>query len=185
MRTANVKRGFGNKATWDTSFEEHFRRFVKEANAAVFDSGTPCRALCCDALDVPGDFDLVYIDTPYLNSRGVGVDYLEFYHFLEGMTDYQGWASRIDYNKKHRPLKAAKSPWSEPKRIGDAFEKVFRRYEQSIVVVSYRSDGIPSEQELLGLVAKFKTHVRVFYQEEYKYVLSTNGNSKEVLLVAE
>ncbi len=184
MRTAEVKRSFGNKATWDTSFKEHFLRFVKEANEAVFDSGIPCRVLCGDAVAVPGDFDLVYIDTPYLNSRGVGVDYLDFYHFLEGMTDYKGWAHKIDYRRKHRPLKAERSPWSDPRRIAIAFEKVFDRYSKSILVVSYRGDGIPSEEDLFKLVRKFKKQVRVVYQEKYKYVLSTNNNSKEVLLVA-
>jgi adenine-specific DNA methylase len=184
MRVADVKRGFGNKATWDTPFEEHFRHFAIEANDAVFDSGIPCRALCCDALAVPGEFDLVYIDTPYLNSRGVGVNYLEFYHFLEGIADYETWEDRIDYHKKHRPLNADGSPWSDPKRIGDAFERVFERYARSILVVSYRSDGIPTEGALLRLVKKFKAQVRTFYQVDYKYVLSTNEASKEVLLVA-
>jgi adenine-specific DNA methylase len=185
MRTAEVKRGFGNKATWDTPFVEHFQHFVEEANAAVFDSGVPCRAACRDAQVVPGHFDLVYVDTPYLNRRGVGVNYFEFYHFLEGMADYNRWRDRIDHRKRHRPLKALKSPWSDPKRIADAFAKLFERYRRSILVVSYRSDGIPSESELLSLVKKFKAKVRVVYQSDYKYVLSTNSNSKEVLLVAE
>ena len=87
MRTADVNRSFGNKATWDTPFEAHFRKFAAEANHAVFDSGLPCRALCLDALEVPGRYDLVYIDTPYVNRAGTGVDYLDFYHFLEGIVD--------------------------------------------------------------------------------------------------
>ena len=36
MRIANVERSFGNKTTWDTPFEEHFRRYVDAANRAVF-----------------------------------------------------------------------------------------------------------------------------------------------------
>ena len=39
IRTAEVKRSFGNKKTWDTSFEDHFRKFVEEGNNAVFDNG--------------------------------------------------------------------------------------------------------------------------------------------------
>ncbi len=185
MRTADVRRGFGNKATWDKPFDRHFRRFVEEANNSVFDSGVPCRAICQDALAVPGRFDLVYIDTPYLNSKGVGVDYLQFYHFLEGIADYKDWADRIDYRKKHRPLKGEKSPWSDPKRVVSAFEALFERYAESILVVSYRSDGIPSEDVLVKLMKRFKGRVRVTRQKEYKYVLSTNGNSKEVLLIAQ
>src|SRR5690606_25532811 len=39
MRTAKVQRSFGNKTTWDTPFEIHFRNFINEANRAVFDNG--------------------------------------------------------------------------------------------------------------------------------------------------
>lgn len=55
MRLANVERSFGNKTTWDTPFEKHFRRFVGEINAAIFDSGITCRAINCDALEVSND----------------------------------------------------------------------------------------------------------------------------------
>ena len=53
----------------------------------------------CQPTEVPGSYDLVYVDTPYISSKGVGVDYLHFYHFLEGLTDYDNWKSRIDYRK--------------------------------------------------------------------------------------
>lgn len=184
MRTAQVERSFGNKATWDTSFEEHFLRFVREANEAVFDSGVPCRVVCGDAATVSGDFDLVYMDPPYLNSRGVGIDYLCFYHFLEGLSDYKQWPGRIDYRKKHMPIKGSQSPWAAPGRIKGAFENLFDRYKDAILVISYRSDGIPSEGHLLELVKKFKRNVRIAHQEKYKYALSTNNNSREVLLIA-
>jgi len=29
--------------------------------------------------------DLVYIDTPYISAKGIGVNYFDFYHFLEGI----------------------------------------------------------------------------------------------------
>lgn len=81
VRFADVERSFGNKASWDRPFEEWFPIFVEEANQAVFDNGQVNRALNLDALDVPGDYDLVYVDTPYIPKSGVGVDYLDFYHF--------------------------------------------------------------------------------------------------------
>ena len=108
MRTAEVSRTFGNKATWDTPFEVHFRRFVAEANRSVFDRGVACTALCHDAAEVPGRYDLVYIDPPYLNGKRVGVDYLGFYHFLEGMVDYRNWADRIA--RTPRKLRGLKKP---------------------------------------------------------------------------
>ena len=45
VRLMDVKRSFGNKKTWDTSFETHFRTFVREANNAVFDNGEDCYVL--------------------------------------------------------------------------------------------------------------------------------------------
>jgi len=183
MRTAEVERSFGNKTTWDTSFEEHFQGFVAIANDAIFDSGIPCASLCHDALDVPGEYDLVYIDTPYINKQGVGVDYRDFYHFLEGMLDYDHWSERIDYRRKHRPLKRERSAWSDDKKTLAAFRELFQRYQNATLVVSYRSDGIPGEDQLTELMRQFKTDVTVARYGKYKYALSTNGGSKEILLI--
>ncbi len=115
IRTADVKRGFGNKSTWDKPFEEHFIDFANEANKAVFNNGQNCMSINYDALDIPDNmkWDLVYIDTPYITSKGVGTDYLDFYHFLEGgMLDYDNWDNHILNNYKHLPLKGrGQSPW--------------------------------------------------------------------------
>lgn len=184
MRTAEVERSFGNKATWDTPFEEHFRRFVDEANSAVFDSGRPCRSLCSEASEIPGNYDLVYIDPPYINGRGTGVDYLEFYHFLEGLTDYAGWPDRVEYRRKHKPFKKRPNPWSSPKSNLAAFAEIFDRFRDSILVVSYRSDGTPTTDELVAAMKAVKGTVEVVQSSEYKYVLSTKSGSREVLLIA-
>jgi len=185
IRTADVKRGFGNKTTWDTPFEDHFRKYVGEANQAVFDSGVACRAVCGDAASVGGDFDLVYIDPPYISSKGVGVDYRDFYHFLEGLVDYETWPKRLDRSRKHLPLRSERSPWCDSGQILNLFEKLFERYSESTLVVSYRSDGIPSEEELVGLLKRYKRHVRSHHFGGYKYVLSTNDSSREILLIGE
>jgi len=185
MRIADVPRSFGNKVTWDTPFADLFRRVAKEANLAVFDNGRPCRALNRDALDVEPGYDLVYIDTPYINANGVGVDYHGFYHFLEGLLDYDGWAERIDWNSKHRRLTPQPGPWTAPSRIGAAFRALFERFASGSLVVSYRSDGIPSPPELERLLREVKRHVTVHrYPGRKKYVLSTNGRATEILLVA-
>ena len=183
MRLAKVERSFGNKTTWDRPFDEWFRTFVKEANQAVFDNGQTNRALNFDAVNVPGEYDLVYIDTPYISKRGVAVDYLSFYHFLEGLAMYDDWEKCIDYKSKHRRLKPRPSDWTDKNQIYGAFDRLFQRYQNSIIVVSYRSDGIPSESELLSLLKRYKRKVRVEHFGQYKYVLSTNSKSKEILLI--
>lgn len=185
MRTADVRRGFGNKSTWDTPFDVHFRRFAAETNAAVFHSGRPCRAICGDALEVPAGQDLVYIDPPYVNSRGVGVDYFRFYHFLEGLADYPNWPLRLDRGKKHLPLAGSQSPFSDPKRNAEALDRIFARHADSILVVSYRSDGIPDEATLAGLIRRYKPRVRVTGAARYRYALSTNRRSRELLFIGQ
>jgi adenine-specific DNA methylase len=182
MRFAKVERSFGNKATWDTPFETHFYNFAAEANAAVFDNQRANRALNVDALDTPVGVDLVYIDPPYLNAQGVGVDYHEFYHFLEGLTDYTHWAQQIDYGSKHRRLVKQPSVWTQASSILGAFEAVIARHRNSILVISYRDDGIPSKAQLLELLHGYKRQVREA-QKSQKYTLALQ-NSKELLLVA-
>ena len=183
LRFAEVERSFGNKATWDRPFDEWFCTFVEEGNCAVFDNGQANHALNYDAADVPGTYDLVYIDPPYISRRGAAVDYREFYHFLEGLTMYDEWGEHIDCRSKHRRLKPQPGEWTDKKRIHAAFDRLFRRYQGSILVVSYRSDDIPSESELVSLIRRYKHDVRAEHFGQYKYVLSTNSESKEILLI--
>ena len=183
MRTADVERSFGNKRTWDRPFAEHWRAYVDQANAALIDGGGSCTCVRGDAAEVECAFDLVYIDPPYVNGRGVGVDYAHFYHFLEGLLDYENWSMRIDWRSKHRRMQVEPSAWTDPKRIGGAFERLFERFADAVIVVSYRSDGTPSIDELRALLARFKPRVEVFERARYQYALSTNRSSGEVVLV--
>ena len=184
MRTADVVRGFGNKATWDRSFDDHFRACLAKANAALIDTGRPCRAINLDVMKVPGHYDLVYIDPPYVSARNVGVDYHGFYHFLEGLTDYKDWPTRIDYASKHRRLKPVANPWTSAQTNVEAFREVFHRFAESILVVSYRSDGCPSPDQLVDLLGEVKSHVHLASLDRYQYVLSKNRRSQEILLIA-
>ena len=185
VRFADVERSFGNKASWDRPFEEWFPIFVEEANQAVFDNGQVNRALNLDALDVPGDYDLVYVDTPYIPKSGVGVDYLDFYHFLEGLATYNEWERHIDRKSKHLRIIPRPNEWTDKNRICAAFNRLFDRYQNSILAVSYRSDGIPSVEELIEIFRRHKSRIRIEHYGQYKYALSTNGNSEEVLLIGQ
>jgi hypothetical protein len=49
--------------------------------------------------------------------------------------------------------------------------------------VSYRSDGIPSQPELVSLLKRYKRDVAVEHSGRYKYALSTNCDSREILLI--
>ena len=170
MRTAEVERGFGNKATWDRPFETHFLAALTAANRAVFRSGRHHQARCGDFLDVTGHFDLVYVDPPYLNARGVGVDYLDFYHFLEGLTEYSEWPRRYTTNYKHRPYERRPNPWTARSQILSAFDAVLDRHRQSILVISYRNNGIPTIEELTELLRRHGRKDARASAQDYRYV---------------
>ena len=185
VRTANVERSFGNKASWDRPFESWFKHFVEEANQAVFSNGKTNRATNQDVYNIDGDYDLVYFDPPYISGKGVAVDFRDFYHFLEGLTNYDQWLEMIDMTSKHRRLSRQRNDWIDKHRIYRAFERVFERHADSILVVSYRSDGIPSESELIRLLARFKSDIRIERFRNYQYALSKNKTSNEILLIGQ
>lgn len=186
LRLSTVKRSFGNKATWDKSFESCFRHFASEANNAIFSNGEKCLSLNEDAalLD-PTGIDLVYLDPPYISSKGVGTDYLDFYHFLEGMAEYESWGSRIHSGYKHLPIRNQnKCPWTNKNQIMGEFRKIIDRFSKSVIVISYRNDGIPSIDQLCALLSRHGKHVSVISSKDYKYALS-HSETKEVLIIGE
>lgn len=183
VRLMDIERSFGNKKTWDTPFETHFRNFVKEANQAVFDNGETCCVLNMDAQTIPNKYDLVYIDTPYLNDKGIGVDYADFYHFLNGLVKYETWEQLIDFKSKHHRLKREYSIWNDKKNILQGFQNLIDNFKDSILVFSYRSNGIPSIESLMQLLKKKGRTSIIHYSQCIKYVLS-NTKSNEVLIIS-
>lgn len=183
VRTAQVSRSFGNKKTWDTPFEVHFRKFVKEANNAVIDNGKKNLSINKDVFNINNfKYDLVYFDSPYISKKGGGVDYLDFYHFLEGIVNYKDWHLLIDKNSKHKKIKSSYNSWSDKKKIKDAFFDLLNKYKKSILVISYRDDGIPTIDELTQMLKDLNKKVSI-YKMDYKYALS-KSSSKEVLIIA-
>lgn len=183
IRFNEVKRSFGNKTTWDKPFEEHFMKFVKEMNQCIFSNGKKNKAINYDVFEIPGEYDLVYIDTPYIPKKGEIVDYRDAYHFLEGLTIYKDWGENIDYKRKHKPLIKEYCVWNDKYAIINAFDELFRKFNKSILVISYRSDGIPSEDEFIELLKKYKKNVREVKAKNIQYVLSKK-ESKELLFIA-
>lgn len=183
VRLQEVERSFGNKKTWDTPFEVHFRKFIKEANNAVFDNGKQCRSFNHDVFDIKPEYDFVYIDTPYLNNNGIGVDYADFYHFLNGLVNYNNWATNIDYNSKHLRLFRQHNVWNDSETIHKSFEQLFCQFRNATLAISYRSNGIPTIDELVDMLKKLRKRISIYQSNDIKYVLSTK-QSNEVLIVA-
>ncbi len=187
MRLANVKRSFGNKRTWDTPFEVHFRRFVKEYNEAVFDNGRDNKAFNEDILKLQfpkmKEIELVYMDPPYLPQRGDKPDYHLFYHFLEGVVNYREWSKMIDPTSSIKAIKYKPSPWTSKSTVYKAFNELFRKLrDNKYLVLSYNTEGIPTPRELYDMLRRYKDHVVVF-KKKHKYALSKN-TLDELLFIA-
>jgi len=184
IRFAEVERTFGNKATWDRPFNEHFIDFIREINYLVYDNGKENRAHNLDVFEIKGNFDLVYIDPPYTSSKGISVDYKNFYHFLEGLVNYERWGSMIDRRTINKRFYRDNNPWNNKMTIRRKFKDLFEKFRNSILVISYRSDGIPTIEEIESDLKPFKKHISVHKFDNYKYVLS-NSTTSEVLIIGQ
>lgn len=189
MRLAKVERSFSNKKMWDIPFDELFLRFYNELSNKIFSNGQRNIAKCGDILKLrKKDYDLVYLDPPYIKSKqDIPVDYFGMYHFLEGIVNYDEWEKNINYNKKNKPLQKNKALWNK-NSVETNFNKIFNKFNDSIIVLSYGDPGYPSIDYIKELLFQYKKTVRV-EKKEYTYALNhscQNGNkSYEVLIIAE
>ena len=192
IRTNDVERNFGNKTTWEKEFEAEFRFFINEANQSVFNSNTICRSTNESVFDIENvNYDLVYFDVPYITTNGTNEtsDYLRCYHFLEGITDYDNWEERIDFNTKNLRFKKAEenNPFSK-QNIFNSLDLLFEKYQNSIIVFSYKVGGIPSIDEIIKLMSRYKENVSL-REKHYIYALNKqNGNAKynrEVVIIGQ
>lgn len=187
IRTNDVKRNFGNKTTWERSFEELISKFVCEYNKAVIDNGKSNKVIGgFDALLCPNGVDLVYIDPPYVsNKRPAGLNYLKYYSFLEGIAHYDSWENLIlDLNTNIPRLKSneAIKNFSEKSKIKESLDKLIERFQNNIIVMSYLDDGFPTKEEIISIFKKHGKKVTV-KSKKHKYVLS-NKSKNELLFIA-
>lgn len=188
MRTAAVKRSFGNKVTWDRRFDHWFLKFADEYNSCIFSNNQHNTSLNLDIFDVDDvdSYDLVYFDPPYTNIKN-SVDYLEYYHFLEGLCIYlesgsNEWKKQIDWNRKPLPAKHQKSPWNDRLQLYNMFKKVISKFKNSTMIISWNADGYPLPNDLVTILKKYHATVHV-KSMSYQYALSPK-KSNELLFIA-
>lgn len=187
LRTANVKRSFYNKTTWEKSFKDLFLFSSAEISPKIFSNGLKNKAMCKDIMKINSQkYDLIYLDPPYIKPRSrVRKDYYSLYHFLEGLVDYKNWARKIDWSTTNRRLVKHITGW-EKNKIEENFEHIFKTFEDSIIVISYGSPGTPSIHTIKKLLLRYKSKVKIA-RKEYKYRLSNGNGGKmcEVLIIGE
>lgn len=156
------------------SFREQFIENVHVVNKAVFDNGKENHAFWMDSLELniisP---DLVYIDPPYYSPLSDN-EYVRRYHFVEGLArDWKG--VELQQDTKTKKFKSYPTPFSKKDETVEAFSKLFHRYEQSILIVSYSSNSLPTKDEMVNLLKESKAHVEVI-PIDYTYSF---GNQRE------
>lgn len=188
LRTSKVKRTFGNKTTWERPFPELLKRYVAEYNKAVFSNRKKNLVVGgFDALSVPNGVDLVYCDPPYFASdSSQGIDYLSFYHFLEGLANYSKWEKKIYQNGSSYPKYSGNDDikrFCKKADISSTFQSLIERFQDNIIVLSYQSGGTPTKSEIIGMFRSIGKRVRV-YEKPHRYVLSSK-QKRELLFIAE
>ncbi|NQU98430.1 DNA adenine methylase [Candidatus Woesearchaeota archaeon] len=186
MRTnTNIKRSFGNKVTWDTPFREHFIKFNKEYSDRVFDNKRRNKAMNKDIFKINKTYDLVYLDPPYMRTHTTKPQkYQEMYHFLEGIMNYETWLKNIDYIRIHKPFIIENNNWNE--KVLENFDELFKKFSDSVLVVSYGNKGSPSISSIVRLMKKYKNKVRTI-SRPYSYRLNRNNGKgyREVIIIGE
>lgn len=122
--------------------------------------------------------DIVYIDTPY-NSR----QYAPNYHVLETIARYdnpiiKGVTGIRDYSEQ-------KSDFSIKRRAKQSMQKMLENLNFKHAVLSYSTDGIIPESELVDLINKFSilgsVEKRRISYRKYKSKISNNKGVYELL----
>ncbi|MFL6193604.1 MAG: DNA adenine methylase [Thermoanaerobaculia bacterium] len=155
------------------SLRDHFVEQVDVFNRSVFDNGRVNRTLHGNVFAVePQGFDLVYMDPPYV-PRADDNCYVKRYHFLEGLSCY--WKD-MDLVQESRVKKIKKpyTPFSYRRDALGAFEQLFSRFRNSILALSYSSNGYPDLEVLVRLMRKYKGSVTVF-EKEHRYHFGTHS----------
>lgn len=157
------------------SLEQHFREAVEIFNNAVFDNKQCHAAFNCDVFSLPENlhFDLVYLDPPYVSPHSDN-DYSRRYHFVEGLVRY--WQGlEILENTTTKKFRRLPSRFDSKQTIHQAFCDLFERFRDSIIVVSYSSNGIPSRSELEDLLLRYKSKV-VVHELDHRYSFGTHNH---------
>lgn len=171
------------------SLEEHFLENVESFNNAVFNNGLENKSFNCDIFAVDVNVDLVYFNPPYLTSKSDN-DYTRRYHFVEGLV--KNWKGlKIDEFTKTKKFKKYESPFDSKVTMNDALDRLFYKFKDSILVVSYSSNSIPSKEDMIKLLSKYKNEIEL-KEIDYKYSfgnqnhkVGNNANEvKEYLFIA-
>jgi DNA adenine methylase len=74
-----------------------------------------------------------------------------------------------------KKFKSYPTPFSSRNGAVQAFDLLFKRFSDSVLMVSYSSNSLPTLDEMVAIMAKHKSHVDVI-PVDYKYSFGNQGN---------
>ncbi|ABR91627.1 DNA adenine methylase [Janthinobacterium sp. Marseille] len=156
------------------SFSSQFLDAVQTINAAVFNNGKTNKSRNGDAMTMhPIEGGLVYIDPPYYSPLSDN-EYVRRYHFVEGLArDWKG--VEIQEHTITKKFKSYPTPFSSRKGAAEAFDLLFKKFHNNVLIVSYSSNSQPTLDEMVAILARHKKHVEVV-PVDYKYSI---GNQRD------
>ena len=156
--------------------EDLFVECIKSVNAAVFDNGRINLSRWGDALSLRNIApDLVYIDPPYYTPKSDN-EYVRRYHFLEGLA--RAWDGvEIQQETKTKKFKSYPTPFSTKDGAEGALDALFARYRDSVLIVSYSSNSLPTKEKMILLMSRYKENVEVL-PIDYRYNFGNRSGSE-------
>ena len=137
----------------------------------------------------PRDYDLVYIDTPYISPFS-DCDYTRRYHFVEGYCTY--WKdAEILTETTTKKIRSYSTAFAGKSTALTSFSRLFEHFRRSTLVVSYSSTGIPSKAQMVELLKAVKKSVQVheinhrYCHGNHNHKIGDNNNSvREYVFIA-
>jgi adenine-specific DNA methylase len=162
------------RADIQKSLVDHFLENVNNFNQAVFSNGFKCSAYNKDIYDIDIEADLVYFDPPYFTPNSDN-DYVRRYHFVEGLA--KNWDGlEIQEHTATKKFKSYESPFAKKEKAYTAFDSLISKYRNSIIAISYSSNGLPNKEEMTEIIGKYKNKV-VAHEIDHMYSFG-NQNHK-------
>lgn len=155
------------------SIQEHFLENVELLNMAVFDNGHQNISYNKKTEELLIEADLIYLDPPYYSIKSDN-DYTRRYHFVEGLV--KNWEGlQLQKQTITKKFKSYNSTFSKKDTVYTAFDLLLKKYQNSIILISYSSNSLPTKDEIIKQMNKYKKNID-FIEIDHTYSFGNQGH---------